>query len=146
VTASEVIAKLLLSLPALALLVVVWRSEIDLAWLRPERLRTWLSVREPDAVYQEGRIVGRVEGAQVHQQEKLVTFRAIRQTGPMAMGQPFVFPRLLAPAARHREPRALARRRPGVGARAAGRDLRDSRAGVAAGHGRRDTRCVGRGW
>jgi hypothetical protein len=91
VTASEVIAKLLLSLPALALLVVIWRSEIDFAWLRPERLRTWLSVREPDAIYQEGRIVGRVEGAQVREPEKLVTFRAIRQTGPMAMGQPFVF-------------------------------------------------------
>lgn len=90
--ASEVIAKLLLSLPLLALLALLWRSEMDLARLAPGRLLGgWLTLHEPDAVYQAGKVVGRVEGAEISEAERLVTFRAIYQTAPMAVGQPFVF-------------------------------------------------------
>jgi hypothetical protein len=91
-TAGQLVAKLVLSVPLVVLLVLVWRSPVDIGQLRPGHLvRSWLAQREPDAVYQDGQLVGRVDGVEVREPDRLVTFRAIYQTGPMAVGRPFVF-------------------------------------------------------
>jgi hypothetical protein len=91
-TSAQIAAKVLLSAPLVVLLVVVWRSQVEIGQLRPDRLvQAWLARREPDAVYQDGRLVGRVDGVEVSAGDRVVTFRVLYQTGSMAVGRPFAF-------------------------------------------------------
>ena len=79
----------------------VWQGDIGTEWLDP---RTFLRrrveettarfVREPDAIYQDEKIVGKVQGAvTVDEAAKRVTFEMIIRAEPFDKRRPFVFGR-----------------------------------------------------
>lgn len=98
VSATQVLTKLLLSVPLVVLLVLVWRSRLDLAEIGRGSVSDWLrrgvvlvDARDPNAIYQDGTLVGRVEGVEIDEGERVVRFEAVYETAPLEIGRPLAF-------------------------------------------------------
>jgi hypothetical protein len=96
----QILAKLLFSVPLVWMLIYLWRSDVDLGRLvRPDRLVTswfkkqtdWIPIRDPAALYQGDKVVGRAEGVSIDETSGVVVFKVISNSESMALQDTFIF-------------------------------------------------------
>jgi hypothetical protein len=101
---AQIIVKLVLIAAALFVAgivsVRVWRSDLDLRELfSPKRALSraidphvsWLPIRDPVTIYQDGRAVAKVEDAQLEPTASKLVFTEINRSGELDLGREFEF-------------------------------------------------------
>ncbi len=96
----QLIIKLAVTLFAIWALWIFWHKDIDVKRLfdfkkqikeAAEKQSSWIPEREQDAIYQNGKIVGRTIGEQLNEEQGVILFKEIYQSNDLDKNQEFDF-------------------------------------------------------
>ena len=97
---SKIVIIAAIFLVALFMALRVWRADIDLReFINPSRVAkrsaedslAWLPMRNPDMLYQGGSVAAKVEGTNINEKEKEITFKKVDRALNLNLDKEFEF-------------------------------------------------------